>query len=275
MLRKLLKYDFASVFKLWWIAALSSFGLSLLAGGCINVLNVGRNLPTVVDTSAAILLVLSIIGIIAFTFVSLVLVYVRFYKNLYTDEGYLTFTLPVKTSQILNSKIILALVTLAVSGFVVCFDIFTMFAIGLPDQIFDIKNYEFLIEAFGELVKHVGWYLPVYIIEGIILGILGVLFTQLLLFACITFASLITKKSRVITAIAIYYGVNCVLSFVIQILIMFSAPIVFEHLNLLSESMFKWVFIIVLLCAVVFCFMCCVMLYILQYWMMDKKLNLS
>ena len=275
MLRKLLKYDFASVFKLWWIAALSSFGLSLLAGGCINVLNVGRNLPTVVDTSAAILLVLSVIGIVAFVLVSLVLVYVRFYKNLYTDEGYLTFTLPVKISEILNSKIILSLVTLAVSGFITCFDIFTMFAIGLPDQIFDIDNYEFLIEAFGELVKHVGWYLPVYIIEGIILGILGVLFTQLLLFACITFASLITKKSRVITAIAIYYGVNCVLSFVVQMSVMFSFPAVFERLGLLEVSMLKWVFIIVLLCAIVFCFMCCVMLYALQYWMMDKKLNLA
>ncbi len=275
MLRKLLKYDFASVFKLWWIAALSSFGLSLLAGGCINVLNVGRNLPTVVDTSAAILLVLSVIGIVAFVLVSLVLVYVRFYKNLYTDEGYLTFTLPVKISEILNSKIILSLVTLAVSGFITCFDIFTMFAIGLPDQIFDINNYEFLIEAFGELVKHTGWYLPVYIIEGIVLGILGVLFTQLLLFACITFASLITKKSRVITAIAIYYGVNCVLSFVVQMLTMFCIPVVFERLGLLEESMLKWVLIIVLLCAIVFCFMCCVMLYVLQYWMMDKKLNLA
>ena len=275
MLRKLLKYDFSSVFKLWWIAALSSFGLSLLAGGCINVLNVGRNLPTVVDASATILSILSIIGIVAFSVVSLVLVYVRFYKNLYTDEGYLTFTLPVKISEILNSKIILALVTLTVSGFVVCFDIFTMFAIGLPDQIFDIKNYEFLIEALSELVKFAGWYLLVYIIEGIVLAILGALFTQLLLFACITFASLITKKSRVIAAIGIYYAVNCVLSFVAQMLTMFSAPIIFEHLNLLSESMFKWVFIIVLVCAVVFCFMCCVMLYILQYWMMDKKLNLA
>ncbi len=275
MLRKLLKYDFSSVFKLWWIAALSSFGLSLLAGGCIKILDVGRNLPTVVDTSAAILLVLSVIGIVAFVLVSLVLVYVRFYKNLYTDEGYLTFTLPVKISEILNSKIILALVTLAVSGFVVCFDIFTMLAIGLPDQLFDIKNYEFLIEALSELVKATGWYLPVYIIEGIILGILGVLFTQLLLFACITFAALITKKSRVITAIAIYYGVNSVLSFVVQMSVMFSFPAVFERLGLLEESMLKWVFIIVLLCAIVFCFMCCVMLYILQYWMMDKKLNLS
>ena len=249
--------------------------MSLLAGGCIKILDVGRNLPTVVDTSAAILLVLSIIGIIAFTFVSLVLVYVRFYKNLYTDEGYLTFTLPVKISEILNSKIILSLVTLAVSGFVVCFDIFTMFAIGLPDQIFDIDNYEFLIEAFGELTKRLGWYLPVYIILGIVLGVLGALFTQLLLFACITFASLLTKRARVITAIGIYYGVNSVLAFVMQMLAMFSIPTVFDKLCLLEDSMLKWVFIIVLVCAVVFCFMCCVMLYILQYWMMDKKLNLS
>ena len=275
MLRKLLKYDFASVFKLWWIAALSSVGLSLLAGGCINVINAARNLPTVVDVSAKILLVLSIIGIIAFSVVSLVLVYVRFYKNLYTDEGYLTFTLPVRISEILNSKIILALVTLTVSGFVVCLDIFTMYAIGLPDIIFDIDNYDFIFEFLGELVKQFGWYLPVYIILGIVLGVLGALFTQLLLFACITFASLLTKRARVITAIGIYYGVNSVLTFVMQMLAMFSIPAVFDKLGLLEDSMFKWVFIIVLVCAVVFCFMCCIMLYILQYWMMDKKLNLA
>ena len=34
-------------------------------------------------------------------------------------------------------------------------------------------------------------------------------------------------------------------------------------------------FIISLLSAVVFCFMGCMLLYALQYWMLDRKLNLS
>ena len=45
MLKKLLKYDFQSVFKYWWIAALVSFVLSIGGGICIKLLGSEKILP--------------------------------------------------------------------------------------------------------------------------------------------------------------------------------------------------------------------------------------
>ena len=39
MLKKLLKYDLKSVFKYWWIAAVTSIGLSALGGLCISIVS--------------------------------------------------------------------------------------------------------------------------------------------------------------------------------------------------------------------------------------------
>lgn len=38
MLKKLLKYDLKAVFKYWWIAAISTLGLSVLGGFAVTVL---------------------------------------------------------------------------------------------------------------------------------------------------------------------------------------------------------------------------------------------
>ena len=52
MLKILLKYDFLSAFKVWWIAAVTSFGLSFLGGYAVTLIRSPRDLPDVVDSSA-------------------------------------------------------------------------------------------------------------------------------------------------------------------------------------------------------------------------------
>lgn len=55
-----------------------------------------------------IITILYILAMFAIIILCSVIVIVRFYKNLITDEGYLMFTLPVKPSQLINSKLIVA-----------------------------------------------------------------------------------------------------------------------------------------------------------------------
>ena len=47
---------------------------------------------------------LYVISLIAIVVVTIVMLIIRFYKNLISDEGYLMFTLPVKTHQLINAK---------------------------------------------------------------------------------------------------------------------------------------------------------------------------
>ena len=92
MLKKLLKYDFNAIFKYWWIGALTTFILSFVGAGCGSILETEKDLPESVSIFATIGLVLIVLSFFAFIIMNALLVYIRFYKHLFSDEGYLTFT---------------------------------------------------------------------------------------------------------------------------------------------------------------------------------------
>ena len=200
MLKKLLKYDLKSVFKYWWIAAIASLGLSAAGGFCISVMMAEKDVPALIAVLIVLTLLFSIIGIVAFSILSYILLYVRFYKNFFTDEGYLTFTLPVKRSQLLNSKLITCVLTMLCTATVIFVDIAIMLAIG-ADKSFYRELLWALSPLFEELLEATvsAWiYLCCWGIMFLIFLVLSNIFSTLFMFACITFASVITKKQRLL-----------------------------------------------------------------------------
>ena len=146
MLKKLLRYDLKSVFKYWWIAAIASFCLSILGGGSIATLASEHNDSALLTAGAGIGVFITIMGLCAFTLSATILIFVRFYKNFFTDEGYLTFTLPVRRSQLINSKLIMSILVNFSTLLVFLIDIIFMLSIGLGNEII-------LEEIPAELVK--------------------------------------------------------------------------------------------------------------------------
>ncbi len=118
-------------------------------------------------------------------------------------------------------------------------------------------------------------YYAIYILEAIILFALSSLFSFLFLYCCITLAAVITKKARIITAIAIYYAVNTATSFILQLLMMFGFQGIANRMASLEEALIAPTVAIMLLGAIALVGVICIMLYTLQYWMLDRKLNLS
>lgn len=275
MLKKLLKYDFKSAFKIWWIAAVTSLGLSFLGGYAVTLIRAPRDLPQVVDASAGLMLFISIFSLFAFVILSEIIILVRFYKNFFTDEGYLTFTLPVKTGSLINSKLIMSVAVTLATLIVLAVNVCVILGIGFFDVIVDKELFKYIAEVIDEVVAEFGAYLFVYILEAIILFVLGVVFSLLLMFCCITLASIITKKGRVATGIAIYYGVNCVLSFVMEMIMIFGVRGIGVRLETLSAEMAYPVGTVILLAAILLLGLVSVMLYTLQYLMVDRKLNLN
>jgi len=106
MLSKLLKYeikDTARVIPFLYLITVFFAVMSLTA----NKLNLGW----LTSTSSAILIFVGI-AVVIITFVIIVM---RFYRNLYSNEGYLMFTLPVKPQLFLVSKTIVAFSWLIIS----------------------------------------------------------------------------------------------------------------------------------------------------------------
>ncbi len=279
MFRKLIKYDLKYTFKYWWIMALSSLGLSVMGGVGVRILNsdIQGDKAFLTQFFSVIALVLSVLGLSAFMLATMLFVYMRYYKNFFTDEGYLTFTLPVKRIELLNSKIIAAFLTNAATSAVLVLDIAIIFSIGEDSKV--IPNaFEGISELFDMLFNGVAGKLPsaiFYPITGIALIVLSSLFSILAIFACITFASVITKKNKVLAAIGIYYLGSGIFSVAGQIITIFGMAAIAG----LSESISKdLVWIVILLClwlAVAFMAMICLLLYIAIYRMLDKKLNLA
>ena len=275
MLKKLLKYDFLATFKIWWIAAVTSLGLSFLGGYAVTLIRAPRDLPQVVDASAGLMLFISIFSLFAFMILSEIIILVRFYKNFFTDEGYLTFTLPVKTGSLISSKLIMSVTVTVATLIVLAVNVCVILGIGFAKEIFSKEFFKYVFEVIDAIVAELGAYLFVYILEAIIICILACTFSLLLMFCCITLASIITKKGRVATAIAIYYGVNCVLSFVMEMVMIFGVRGIGVRLEALSTKTVFPVAAVILLAVILLFGLASVMLYTLQYWMIDRKLNLN
>lgn len=109
MLSKLLRHEFRATGRIM----LPVYALLLVScGGCTLFGRLLGRYPestvlSVVQTVFATLFGVTTFGMLLLT---LVLMVYRFYKNLMTDEGYLMFTLPVSRSQLIWSKLLVALV---------------------------------------------------------------------------------------------------------------------------------------------------------------------
>lgn len=277
MLKKLLRYDFKAVLKYWWIAALSSVVLSLGGGWCISIFTNEKDLPEALYVVATLLMIVVVLGLVAFAILTTILIFSRFYKNFFTDEGYLTFTLPVKRSQLLNSKLIVSTTTAMLIFLVLIIDIIVMIVLVSHEEIFT-KEYwygfvnDFLLEFLRD--EYIAYYV-LWFIEAFVIVVLLVIFSSLFMFSCITVASIIAKKAKVITAIGIYYVANSIFSFVVQMFWLFGIAGIDSWLWNLSEQNTVKVVSLILFGLILFMSIFCAVLYSIQYWMLDRKLNLS
>ncbi len=278
MLKKLLRYDLKSVFRYWWIAATASIILSLIGGLAISITTTGKQVPPIIAVLVIFAIFFAIIGIVIFPVFSYIMMYVRFYKNFFSDEGYLTFTLPVKRSQLLNSKLITSVITMTSSVIVVILDIILLFSIGAGEifyQEFLIPVSQLFSRIFSQMDFSEFMYLFLLIIEFLLLIILSFVFSTLFVFFCITFAAMITKKAKVVTAIGIYYVANGAISVLFQLIFLFSFPYISERISLLPADMTSPVAVIILLGLILLMALVCMVLYVLNYFMIDRKLNLA
>lgn len=275
MLRKLLKYDLKSIINYWLIGALISVTLSVAGGFCIKLLTSERKMPTAVYVICSIAAFIAVIGFVIFTAFSVIIVYVRFYKNFFTDEGYLTFTLPVKRSDLINSKLLTAMIVEFITGVVAVVDVFAFLLIGMFDkEIIDaIKN--FFAELWELIIENFDIYMLIYAVEIVVFAFLSVMTSILLICLCITVGSIITKKGKILVTVILYYIVNSAISTLYQLVFFFGSNNASRWFSIITEHDIKPVLASVGLLVIAFIGCVCIILYSLQYKLLDKKLNLA
>lgn len=277
MLKKVLKYDLKSVFKYWWIGAVASFALSLLGSVGISFINTEKEIPIPVEILSIISIVLSVLGYVAFIFLAQILVFVRYYKNFYSDEGYLTFTLPVKRASLFNSKLIMGSVTSVSTALFCLLSASAMLIIGFRNEIFTKETYDYIVKTLNEIFATTADIITFVVgsIELIILGVLLFVLSNMFMYLCISIGATISKKAKVVSAIGVYYAASSVGTFLMTMFSIFVSSAFSNWTYEMYGTEYDILLCLILLILIFFAAMICAAIYAIHYILLDKKLNLS
>ncbi len=276
MLKKLLKYDFNAIFKYWWIGALTTFILSFAGAACQKIIYSPKDIPDSVYTFATLGIMLVVFSFVAFALMTALLVYIRFFKHLFSDEGYLTFTLPVKRNDIVNSKLIVGSFSVFVTAAVTAINTCIMLSPVLKEDVFYKgweKDFEKTVNAL--VATHGILNLVIEAIEIVAIVILCILLITVFAYLCITIGCIVAKKAKLVVSIGIYYA-SCIAVIVCGYLyIFFGYDALYDWINKLPGNQENEIFPFILLLIVLILLMLCTMMYALINWLIDRKLNLN
>lgn len=275
MLRKVLKYDYRALFRIWWIAAVVTVVFSVLGGFAESIYLKNDNVPDMITACAGMAMFFAYFCMVVLVILSEVLIFIRYYRNFFTDEGYLTFTLPVKRETLLNSKLISSLVLMLASVGVCILSNFIMFMISDFEMFRSGEFFREISNFFRQIPVDYRGYLVAYILEGLIILALLLLLSVLFLYGCITFGSMIVKKGKLLASIGIYMGANSIFSFNSQLLMIFGTASLAVWAEALSVDIIPGLIVLVLLILILFLASICALIYAFIYWMLGRKLNLS
>lgn len=222
MLGKLFKYENRAVSKILLPLSLAVIVLSIFAALMLKLnlifegkFTEGSIISMALSTTTGMMTIFSIIAMISADFIALYMIMQRYYKNLFTDEGYLTFTLPVKTSSIILSKLFCAViwsVIVAISTIIGIF-IFAIFGTSVSFVNVDaIKGtWEILCQLF-EFYYTGDFEQIVFLIELLISAVVSLFTNFLLIYLSITLGCQIAKKHKILASIGMYFVVSAIVS---------------------------------------------------------------
>ena len=210
-----------------------------------------------------ILVMLCVVAVGVSCAASIVYVLCRFYQSRFTQEGYLTYTLPVSNHSLLLSSILMnvleILLVIVTAGAAVVLSL-GIFALALPWSEVNADSWAYLWrcagETLGELGRHSGE------IGGVLLFLLllglGELITLML---AVTVGGMAAKKHPILMSVVVYYGIGMLKS-IIGGLSLFTSSGPLSALGDLGSLDCLNLLVIV-------------GGYFLMYWLTEKKLNLA
>ncbi len=227
MLGKLTKYEFKATCRfflplygaLLLLAAMARISQWIISYNDIGMLIYFSNIFTLVYVLVAI-------AIFALT---LIVMIQRFYKNLLGDEGYLMFTLPVKSWQLITAKLLTSLAWIVASVLVLFASFFILIDVELPTfrefwQGFIQVNRTMLLEIHTPL-----WLL---ILEVLAVVVAGSAANILMIYVSIALGHTFTQRHRLLASVAAYVIISIALQTIGTLLFTF----------VLNASFIRWLF---------------------------------
>lgn len=220
MLKTLLKYEWKDT---WGIcSACNGIALALSIIGAVIIMMFDfsdvasdSEMTALASVCISFYIVIYVASIIGLAFVMRYFFFYRYYKNLFTDQGYLMHTLPVNTPDLIYSKLIIAVIWQYITGIVMSICVMVLFGAFIasigelsPGDVYDAFQDLDLMEP--EFLKGI----PV--LFSIVVGILVSPIIEILLMYMAVGIGQQSKKNRfflsVLVLIGIYMGKRFVTS---------------------------------------------------------------
>jgi hypothetical protein len=214
MLSKLIKYEFQSILRIVVPISLVFMAMSGLTF-IVYSFSINDNILRIIPGIVSFLYTITIILVMASAF--LFTIY-RFYKNLITNEGYLMFTLPVKTDKLIQAKLITAVIT-QVSSIALC--ILSLFIVGHAK--YSYFTFNGLSKEIDNMRNMIGVSTPALFVIIFVLVLLTLLLNNLTFYASIAIGHTLAKNKFIgsIIGYLIIYVIGQVLSSVTILLLYF------------------------------------------------------
>ncbi len=185
MLGKLIKHEWKAVAKTLFFIHLAIVAMTLVGKILVSIKAVQKS--EILTVSMVMVYVLSVIAVGIGTHIYLAM---RFYKNMYTDEGYLSFTLPVKSWEHIVSKGLIAIAWMVIDGVVIFASIMLL---AIPKQ-------EYM--EFVNSITHANWEW-LYIVEVMAAVVVGLCAVPLTYYVSISIGQLF-KNHKMLFSVIVY-----------------------------------------------------------------------
>lgn len=284
MLKKLIKYEWKNTSKMGGIILLAIAGMTLIGvlGIALPISYLSNETITDENGLFATLLIMTVMMSMMLCFFTLVgvsyglMIYfgVRFYKTMYSEEGYLTHTLPVTPRQLFLSKTLVAGLWYLLVGLGIVLSVGILIGTGFIIPLGGFDGIRRFLAMMPDMLDSVPW---ADVIHGIIYVLAAMLITpfstMIMLFGSLTVGQLF-NRFRAFMGILVYIGVtfvNSILANIIRLPFALLAAIAGEESALgrffLFFGSYDMVIIVALGVAVAF--------YFISQHILKKKLNLE
>ena len=204
MFAKLLKHEWKATWGILGMLTLCALGAGVVGAVMLRLLidaaETNQNNPLNAISPSVLMFVL--LGLMVYSVGGGILLYFRFYKNKFTDEGYLTFTLPAKSWEIFLASLVNILIWSVIIGLVVCVSVGLILVLGLGELMKDI----FPADAWQQLLESVDG----EVILNLAMNAVNAVSNVVVIMACITLGAVAAKKHKLLAAVGIYYGASTV-----------------------------------------------------------------
>lgn len=273
MLKKLFKYEWKFF---WKVPATINLALAIitLLGVTFIISPLWELDSDFIDILMATSMMFYYLSIFAGSIAVSVYIAIRFYRSSYTDEGYLTHTLPVTPRQIILSKLFVSVIWSFITGGVIVISVGVLiatfiFASSNLNIFYEIGEvWEEFLSLFGEL--GFDFYFSAFLV--FLLSVAGSFFNILMLFSAISLGQMFSRH-RIAGAVVWYIAEYTIVQFGSSILMSITTLSLFNSMDRFDSVSFVTT---PLLCgSLVLTLAGSVVLYFITEYMMKKRLNLD